>query len=136
MRPPTLLQAMQMEPKTKSSLSDIEFSEQDIIDAINELSNTSASGPDGVPAILLKHCKTSLCNPLHIIWRKCLNNGVTPEDLKIAHIIPIFKDGHQGLASNYRPIALTSHLIKIFEKIVRNGMVKYMDKNNALEDHV
>ena len=69
-----------------------------------------------------------------MIWRKCLNNGVTPEDLKIAHIITIFKDGHQGLASNYRPIALTSHLIKIFEKIVRNGMVKYMDKNNLFND--
>ena len=55
--------------------------------------------------------------------------GMTPGDLKNAHIIPLFKGGHQGLASNYRPIALTSHLIKVFEKVVRNSMVQYLEEN-------
>ena len=41
------------------SLTDIDFSEQDIIDAIDELKNNSASGPDGLVAIFLKKCKNS-----------------------------------------------------------------------------
>ena len=39
------------------SLSDIIFNEQDIENAIDELSNTSAAGPDGFPAVFLKKCK-------------------------------------------------------------------------------
>ena len=122
------------ETNVESSVSDITFTDQDVIDSIDELSNNSSSGPDGVAAILLKKCKKQLSKPLSILWRNCLDLGVTPDDLKAAHIIHIFKSGHQGLASNYRPIALTSHLIKIFEKIVRNAMVKYMDENNLFND--
>ncbi len=112
------------------SLTDIDFSEQDIIDAIDELKNNSASGPDGLVAIFLKKCKNSLSKPLFQLWRKCLDQGITPCKLKEAHIIPIYKGGHQGLAANYRPVALTSHLIKIFEKVVRNYIVKFLEENN------
>ena len=39
---------------------DIAFTECDIVSAIEELSDNSASGPDGTPAILLKKCKNEL----------------------------------------------------------------------------
>ena len=119
---------------TTSTLDDIEFSKEDIEDAIDELANTSGSGPDGIPAMLLKKCKCQLSSALYILWRDCLDCGITPDKLKAAHIIPIFKSGHQGLPSNYRPIALTSHLIKIFEKVLRNGMVKFFDDNNLFNN--
>ena len=106
-------------------ITDVIFTEKDIIDAIDELKNSSASGPDGLSAIFLKKCKTALAKPLYWLWRKCLDRGITPCKLKEAHIIPIHKGGHQGLASNYRPVALTSHLIKIFE----NHIVQFMNAN-------
>ena len=34
------------------------------------------------------------------------------------------------MPKNYRPVALTSHLVKLFEKIVRKHIVEHMDKNN------
>ena len=37
--------------------------------------------------------------------------------------------GSRGVPANYRPVALTSHLIKLFEKIVRKQMVAYMEEN-------
>lgn len=116
------------------SITDIDFTEQDIIDAIDELKNASASGPDGLSAILLKRCKESLSKPLFQLWRKCLNRGITPCKLKEAHIIPIHKGGHQGLASNYRPVALTSHLIKLFEKVIRKYIVQFLEENNKFND--
>ena len=105
-------------------LTDVTFSEQDILDAIDELKNSSASGPDGISAILLKKCKSALSKPLHRLWRKCLDQGITPSKLKEANIIPIHKGGHQGLAANYRPVALTSQMVKIFEKVIRNHIVE------------
>lgn len=112
------------------TITDIQFTEKDIVDAIDELSNTAASGPDGMAAIFLKKCKNSLCKTLFTLWRDCLDQGITPWKLKEGHIIPIHKGGHQGLAANYRPVALTSHLIKVFEKVVRNHLVKFLDTND------
>ena len=112
----------------------ITFTEQDILDAIDELRNNSASGPDGLAAIFLKKCKHSIVKPLYDLWRDCLDHGITPSKLKEAHIIPIHKGGHQGVASNYRPIALTSHLIKIFEKVIRNKLVDFLHENHLYND--
>ena len=112
------------------TISDIDITEEDIIAAIDELSNTSASGPDGLTAIFLKKCKLSLSQPLCQLWRDCIDLGITPWTLKEAHVIPIHIGGHQGLAANYRPIALTSHIIKVFEKVVRNHLVNFLHENN------
>ena len=110
-------------------LSDIEFHEEDIIKAIDEISPTASAGPDRFPAILLKQCKNALAKPLYIIWRKSLDSGSIPSILKSAHVIPVYKGGCRGAPKNYRPIALTSHLIKIFEKVLRAKLVEFMEKH-------
>lgn len=53
--------------------------------------------------------------------------GQIPDILKTANIVPIHKGGSRGLPKNYRPIALTSHLVKVFEKVVRKRIVDYME---------
>ena len=58
-----------------------------------------------------------------LIWRKSIDNSEINAKLKSANVIPIHKGGTKSLPKNYRPIALTSHLIKIFEKVVRNQLV-------------
>ena len=40
------------------------------------------------------------------------------------------KGGNQGVPANYGPIALTSQLVKIFEKVVRNSLVRFLEENN------
>ncbi len=112
--------------------ADIDFTENDIISAINELSANSSSGPDGIPALLLKKCKSEIANPIFILWRKSLDMGVVPSSLKVSHIIPIHKGDHRGIPANYRPIALTSQLIKLFEKVICNKLVSYLDEGNLL----
>ena len=47
-------------------LSDIIINQSVICDAINEMSSSSASGPDGLPAILFKECRDELSIPLYI----------------------------------------------------------------------
>ncbi len=54
----------------RGSLYDIEFTKQDLIDAINDISQNAAAGPDRFPAILLKRCKNTLVTPLHVVWKK------------------------------------------------------------------
>ena len=121
--------------KTNAKLQNLLFTETDIIHAIDELKTNAASGPDGFPAFFLKQCKHALSTPLAIFWKSCFNNGSIPASLKRGVIIPVFKNGLRSLPANYRPIALTSHLIKAFEKvIIRNVVVAYMDENNLFNE--
>ena len=116
--------------RTIPELNDIDFTEDDIIEEINTLSSNSAAGPDGFPAMLLKMAKAQLSKPLHLIWRNILDQGHTPKLLKTSIISPIFKKGNQGLAENYRPVALTSHVSKVFEKVVRRKIQKHLEDHN------
>ena len=114
------------------SLNDVNFNEDDIAASIDELKTNSAAGLFGYPAILLKKCK--LAKPLFIFWRRCLDVGRVPALLKRAIITPIYKSKARSCAANYRPVALTSHLIKVFEKIIRKNIVQYMDKHGLFNE--
>ena len=113
---------------TQNGLNDILFDEGDVRDVIDEISENAAGGPLGFAAVFLKKCKEAVDEPLYLIWRSCLDNSVTPEILKLSFVIPIHKGGNRGSPANYRPVSLTSHLIKMFEKIIRKRIVEYMDE--------
>ena len=113
-------------------IDDIDITEEDLIVAIDEISSNAAPGPDRFPAVMLKECKKQLSKPLQIIWRKSLDTGEIPSNLKISNITPVHKGGDKHTPKNYRPVALTSHLIKIFEKVIRKHLVKFIEGNNLL----
>ena len=46
--------------------------------------------------------------------------------------MPIFKKGSKTKAKNYRPISLTSQLVKILESIIRTKVLKYLTDNNIV----
>ena len=75
-------------------------------------------------------CKNSLSVPLNVFWHKCLSTGEIPKILKLSLITPRYKGESRSLSVNYRPVALISHIIKIFEKIIRNHLVAFLDENN------
>ena len=113
-------------------LDDILFSEEDIIKACLELKPNSSPGPDGVPASLLRNACKELSVPLRILWRGSLDKGVIPADLLLVQISPIHKGGSRGLPGNYRPVALTSHVTKTFERVVRKALVEHLESNSLL----
>ena len=115
---------------TDNFINDVQFTEEDFINEIDTLSINSAAGPDGIPVIFLKQCKHSISKPMNIFWRNCLDHGITPKTLKTSYITPIFKSGDQGAPENYRPVALTSQMTKIFEKVIRRKLLTFMEDND------
>ncbi|KAL5251988.1 hypothetical protein ACHWQZ_G014955 [Mnemiopsis leidyi] len=112
--------------------SDLEFTEEDVISAIEDLKADAAAGPDGIPAQLLKSCKKALARPIHLLWSKSFESGTVPSFYKNSFVCPLYKKGSHATASNYRPVSLTSHIIKIFERFIRKQMVHYLESNNLL----
>ena len=72
-------------------LNDIEFSEENVAQAIKELKPNSAPGPDGIPPILLQKCSKELSLPLQMIFKHSLETGEVPSLMKDATIMPTHK---------------------------------------------
>ena len=115
-------------------LTDINFSENVIIDAIKELSPNSAAGPDGIPASLLINCATEIAPLLKCIFTSSFSKGCIPPSFKRAAIVPIFKSGDKCLPGNYRPISLTSVICKVYERIIRKQVFSFLCDKNCLND--
>ena len=118
--------------KSEVLLTSINFSEQMIIDAISEISASSAPGPDGIQASFWKKCAIELAVPLQMLFIQSLESGIIPECLKRAAIVPIYKSGDKSLPSNYRPISLTPILMKIFERVIRKQVTQFLTERGYL----
>ena len=77
---------------------------------------------------------TCIAPILQVIFQRSLNTGRVPKDWSTAFVCPLFKKGDTSLASNYRPISLTSILCKVLEHVVTTNIVSHMDKYNLLYD--
>ena len=58
--------------------------------------------------------------------------GVFPSELKLARVIPLFKSGDSAQITNYRPISVLSFFSKIFERVMYNHIVNFMDSNDSI----
>ena len=103
---------------------------QDVMMAIESIPTGAAPGPDGVPVILLKTAKIPMSRIICKLLNKTLLFGEIPKRLKRSLIIPIHKGGSQSVPSNYRSIALTSHIIKCIERVIRKKLVNFLELFN------
>ena len=115
-----------------TTISDIEITTENIIKAINEIAENSACGDEDIPAIILKKCKHTLSYPILLIWKESFQRGFIAKKFKTQIITPIHKKDSKAEPANYRPIALTSHIIKVFERIIKVQMIAHILANNIL----
>ena len=121
-------------PPLISTDKEIVFTPDSIMEAISEIKLDSAPGPDGIPAILLKRCATSLSVPIYLMWSESMSSGIVPSFYKTGNVSPLFKKGSKCEAGNYRPVTLTSHVVKVYERVIRKHMVEYLEANSLLTD--
>ena len=91
----------------------------------------SSSGPYKIPAIFLSKTCKALVKPLRIILQKSLDNREIPGKYKMAHITLIHKGVKKSKLKpeNYRPVSLTSHIMKIFERVIVMYIIKHLSEN-------
>ena len=61
------------------------------------------------------------------IWRISPDTGLLPEGTALATITPIYKRDDKGKPADYRAVALTNHLTKIFERVPRKVIVNHLE---------
>ena len=108
--------------------------EQTEIDKIIKNLKDSASGWDDIMPRVVKHARPFLCLPLVHLCNLSFSTGVFPFELKIAHVIPLFKAGDPSCFSNYRPVSILSIFSKIFERLMFNRLSSFLQKYAILYD--
>ena len=74
-----------------------------------------------------------MINPLVHIINLSLNSGIVPNAMKLAKVVPIFKNnGSSTIMKNYRPVSLLPVMSKILERIVYNRLFSFVIKQKIL----
>ena len=89
-------------------------------------------GYDGLPMFIIKRINNFISTPLAHICNLTFLNGVFPDKMKIAKIIPLFKSGDSSLCTNYRPVSLLPQFSKILEKLFNVRLVSFLNRNNII----
>ena len=105
--------------------------EYEVIKIINNLKHTVA-GFDGINSVVLKHVFSEIMKPMLYLLNLSFTQGEFPDKLKVAVITPIYKKGIREDISNYRPVSVLPIFSKIFEKIMYNRLISFLEKNNIL----
>lgn len=119
--------------ENEKMMNEASFTYDNIIKAINKIPAGSATGPDGVPSKIIKKAAHPIAKILVIIAQNSMEVGIFPSKYKNTFIIGVYKGGDRCSPSQYRPIALTSHLAKTLEQVVRSQMVDFMERNNLFD---
>ena len=107
-------------PSQSSSnfLDSITVSEFEVQSLLSSLSPSKATGPDGIPAYILKRCSKVIAPSLTVLFELSLQQGVFPSEWKSANVVPIPKKGDAHEVTNYRPVSLLSQVSKVLERLI------------------
>ena len=119
---PRCLNTLFLNPITKSEINHY----------IDKLPPKNSFGYDNISNKLLKQIKHSILTPLTHIFNLSLKNGIFPDNMKLAEIIPLYKKREKVYMENYRPISLLITISKLLEKCVYKRLYGFLDKNNIL----
>ena len=122
-------------PRKTSKFKFSKVSELEVFLLLEGMDKTKSFGLDKIHPFLLQSSAIEIHQPLTFIINLSLKTGVFPESLKIAKVIPIFKQGCRLLCNNYRPISILLALSKIFEKCVLNQITFYFILEGLFTDN-
>ena len=102
---------------------------------LNRMPNSKAPGYSKIPIEFVKLWRKPLLPTVLRIFNTILRSYTAPSAWNLVLLYPIYKgkDDSQD-PQNYRPIALTEHLRKLFEKLLKSRITSYDLKIHTLQN--
>ena len=119
---------------TDNAISSLTCCEAEVEKLLVNLNVSKAHGPDGITARMLREAAPAISASLTKLFNLSIQNGQLPDDWKIGNITPVHKKGKKELVENYRPISLTSLVVKTLERLIYNRVFAFVDSNNLLSN--
>ena len=89
--------------RTNLKVHNISVTPKMVRKVVMNLDLSKASGPDCIPAVVLKNCELELCYILAELFNKCLKECCFADCWKVSSVVLVFKNvGEKSTAKNYR----------------------------------
>jgi ribonucleases P/MRP protein subunit RPP40 len=111
-----------------------DITEEIIEEKLCKLKLDKSAGPDGIHPRVLFELRKVLKKPLKKIFIKSLESGLVPAAWKEANVVPLFKKGSKTDVKNYRPVSITSLVGRLFEQIIKECLLKYLELNDLIKN--
>ena len=95
---------------------------------IHKLKLNCAPGVDGISAEHFCYCDSSIKEYICDLFNMCLYHGIIPKSCTDTLLAPIIKNKNKNVhdVSNYRPIALTTVVSKLFESYISHHFIDFL----------
>ena len=115
-------------PQTNNSFFVEPTSPEEIHDLINQLDPKKSKDVYNFPIDIIKKIKNVIADPLSMIVNSSFSNGIFPDKLKYAKVLPIHKSGPKFKTNNYRPISVLPLFDRIIEKLMYTRLNSFLEK--------
>ena len=93
---------------------------------------SNTPGYDMIGSAVLKWCVDFISEPLSHVCNISLQVGIFRDEQKIANVIHLYRCVDPKLFNNYRPVSLLPSVSKVFERIMYNRFVSYLNEYKIL----
>ena len=109
-------------PPTRPATKDcgLSFSVANVSKTFKRVNPHKTAGPDGIPSSVLRACAYQLAGVFTDIVNQSLSQSAVPTCFMMATIVPVPKKAKVTELNDYLPVALTSVIMKCFEKLVKD----------------
>ncbi|MCW3101212.1 MAG: RNA-directed polymerase from mobile element jockey-like [Chthonomonadaceae bacterium] len=116
---------IQSDPTSRADDSnDWTFSADEIEEQCQYQHTATSSGADSIEAVFLKHGGDYLYSCLSALFNYSWLNSITPQSWRDANVCSIYKGaGPKHSSASFRPISVTSTVIRTFEHLLHHRMV-------------
>ena len=110
-------------PEGNLEMAPLYIEKDTVVKLLLKLNPSKSSSPDDLHPRILSALAENIAEPLSVLFNMSLNQSKCPRDWKDAIISPVFKTGSRNSVKNYRPVSLTSIVVKLLEKIIRDAVI-------------
>jgi hypothetical protein len=109
-----------------------EITYSEIKKAIKKINNKSSLDQSNISNRILKNSCPLMIKKIQSLFNNCLKNNTVPLSWKTSTITMIPKKGDKTNPKNYRPISITSCILRLYEKVILNRLWNFLDANKII----
>ncbi len=113
---------------------DVVITDREISMAVTKLKNGKATGLDNICSEAIKYNLPELLKPLKKLFNFIFSTSYYPKQWGMGYITPIYKKEDPSLPDNYRGITIMSNVAKLFNCILNNRLIQFLEKHNVITD--
>ena len=108
----------------------------EVVKEIKHLKNDCSTGSDNISTYYIKLISSWISSPLTHIINSHITTNSYPSSWKLSRVVPIPKNQTPVGITEYRPISIQTALSKVFERIVLNQLITFIEHNNIYKDTI